>query len=120
MDIDFIINKIFHVYAWSGVLIICYLLPKFYIKHQRKDEIKPAAKLEKTSFCIVSILLLSFVCWLYADNFKNTLPEFIATFFIAIFPVAFGISHGFKRDGKLTLEERRKIKKEIEDLNETA
>jgi len=57
---------------------------------------------------------------LYADNFKNTLSEFIASFILTVFPVAFGISHAFRKDSKLTLEERRKIKKEIEDLNERA
>lgn len=118
MDINLIINKIFHVYGWCGVLIICYLFPKFYIKHDRKNEIKPAEKSEKISIWIISILLLSFACWLYAYNIKNTLTEFIAYFIITVFPVAFGISHGFNRDGKLTLEERRKIKKEIEDLND--
>ena|SRR5665647_925269 len=120
MDIELIMNKVLYLYTWCGVLIICYLFPKLYITHERKNEVKPAEIFEKISIWIISIFLLSFVCWFYVYNFKNTLSEFIACFIITIFPVALGIHQGFKKDSKLTLEERKKIKKEIEDLNEQA
>ncbi len=117
MNIDLLIYRIFYVYGCCAVIYSCFSFTQFYIKSFRKDDKEPAQIHEKIYMWIISLIVLAFASWAYASNTKNKLTEFVAAFIIMFIPLALGISRGFNKDKKLTVEEREKIKREIEDLN---
>ncbi len=119
MDFDLIINKIGHVYGYCIIISLCVYFPQFYIKAERKDKTTPAESHEKIGIWISSILLISFISFIYAYNRQDRISEFVAAFIILFIPVAFSIFWGFTKDKNLNVKERRKINKEIEDLGTT-
>ena len=117
MDIDLVLHRFIYVYGSCVVIFVCFFSTQFYIKSSRKDDKEPAGKAEKIAMWIASVFILTIVSLIYAWSRKNRLSEFIAAFIIMFIPVAYGIRYGFQKDSKLTVEERKRIKKEIEDLN---
>lgn len=118
MDIDLLLRRFFFVYGSVAIVASCYLFSRFYVKITRKDQTEPAKRGEMITTLIEAILLLSFVSWLYTYKMKEQLTEFVATFLILFIPITYGLLDGFSRDKKLTKEERRKIKFEIDNTKE--
>lgn len=116
MSADLIFQRFLIAYGAFGAIYGCYYLPRHYIKITRKDKLKAASLYEKIWIWLSCFLTMIFIDGVAAFKAKNQEEVFLSYFLILCLPLAFGISRGLQRDSKLTLEERKKIKYEIDKL----
>jgi hypothetical protein len=111
MNWDLYIDKILIVYAHFIIVIGAYYFTKNFIPVTRKDKYYPATLSEKIWIYIAAALIVFFISWLYAHN---SITDGAIAFTILSISAFGGIMDALKIDAKLTSDDRRKIKKDIE------